>query len=91
MSPTTITVGADDFNFNVTNKDVNNYMNNVSEKDKILPSVNLLLKTVQDDQKDALKKLIMDEDNTPKGIIVLNITGLLVGEFGMNTEISIKK
>ena len=87
----TIQVGSGELTFHVGNAAVNKYLNTVSEKDKITPSVNFLLANVVEADKDALKQLILDTDNTPRGGVVLQMTGLLIADAVGDVDITLKK
>lgn len=90
MSNLTVTVGKDELTFDVTHDDFNQYLNEQMPTDKVTPAYNFLSRTVVDDSRDAFKKTML-ADGKPKGIAVLQVAGVLAGEFGGEVQISLKK
>jgi hypothetical protein len=70
----------------------NNYINDIAaSKDKIRPSFNHLMRTVVDGDKERLKEFILVGDNTPNGMAVMNIMGVLSEEMSGDIEFKVKK
>lgn len=90
MSETTVTIGEQDLTFNVDVDDFNQYLNEQMPNDKVAPAYNFLSRTVLDDCKEAMKKAVLT-DGKPNGMLVLQIAGVLAGEFGGGVEVSLKK
>ncbi len=82
----TLTIGETEFKFEHTASDYNDYINGLMPDNKIAPAHNLLVRTVNKDQKDDLKKVLA---NSPGAEI--QIAALLNQEFAPALEISVKK
>ncbi len=91
MNTILISVGSVDLSFDVDHDDFNRYINEQMPNDKIGPAFNFLSRTVQEGSRDAFKKLALTEDNRPKGLIVLQIAGLITTELGGDVTVTIKK
>ena len=90
MTKIAVDVGDKTLNFNVDNDDFNQYINEQMPADKVSPAYNLLSRTVVDEDKDALKEAVLI-DNTPRGLMVVQIAGVIAGEFGGEVTVSLKK
>ena len=90
MSKLKVNVGDVELNFNVSNDDFNQYINEQLPHDKVGPGFNFLSRTVVDDDRENFKKALVLNDK-PKGILVMQVAGLLAGEFGGEVKISLKK
>lgn len=74
------------FKFNVTRDDYNRYINNVTQKEKIAPSFNFLMSTIDQLQKAELKALLSDIPGSE-----VQIAGALLEEYTPDLEIVVKK
>lgn len=86
-----ITVGDQDLTFEAGHEDLNRFINEQTMADKIGPAFNFLMRTVTAESKDALKKLTLTDDQKPKGLVVLQIAGLITQELGGDVTVAIKK
>lgn len=87
----TITVGNVDLVFEATHDDFNRFINEQMPNDKVGPAYNFLSRTVAADSKDAFRALALTEDKKPKGLIVLQIAGIITQELGGDVAVAIKK
>lgn len=90
MTKVTVTVGHDDLNFDVSTEDFNKYINSQMPNNKVAPAFNFLSQTVVKEDKEKFKQLLVD-NNTPRGMLVVQVAGVLAEEFGAGVEISVKK
>ena len=90
MKKIAVEVGEKTLNFDVENEDFNQYLNEQMPDDKISPAFNLLSRTVVEGDRQALKDVALI-DGVPNGLVVLQIAGVVAGEFGGGVEISLKK
>lgn len=90
-TPITVTVGDTDLSFNADHEDLNNLINAQMPNDKIGPTFNFLSRTVAEESRDDFKRLVLTEENKPKGVLVMQIGGIVMGELGGGVEIVIKK
>lgn len=81
----TLEVGKDEFVFHLTPADVTKYFNATTNSNKVAPANNLLVNTVQQDQRAALKPLLGNP------ITVMELAGALLEEYSPNVEIVVKK
>jgi hypothetical protein len=87
-----IAVGAATLNFNIDDSDVNRFLNEQMPNEKVKTAYNMLSRTVIEDDKAAFKQLALADDGiTPRGVVVMQISTLLVSEFGGDLEITVKK
>ena len=90
MSELTVTVDNKELTFSVTNDDFNQYLNEQMPNDKVAPAFNFLSRTVVESSRDNFNAVLV-VDGKPKGIAVLQVAGVLAGEFGGGVQISLKK
>ncbi|MEL0621789.1 putative phage tail assembly chaperone [Marinomonas arenicola] len=76
-----ITVGAAAFEFTVTDKDYNKFVDSISGGKSVLPAYNLLSATVKNEQHAKLKGLVTDGENNPKASLVMEIVQIITEEF----------
>jgi chemotaxis response regulator CheB len=92
----TITVTAEldgvsvDINFNKDTATFNQYINEIGAGDKIKPSFNYLMRSVTDASKDDLKAIILD-GQVPKGMVVMNIVGIVAYVMNGGFKLTLKK
>jgi len=87
---TTVSIGGEELNFNVSTADFNQYINEQMPNNKVAPAYNFLQRTVAKDDKEKFKQLIL-KDGVPNGAIVMQVAGLLALDGGADIEITIKK
>lgn len=51
-------VGGTEFSFSAEPQDLNNYINELMPNNKVAPARQFLMRTIESEQKDALKKLL---------------------------------
>ena len=90
MPLTTVTIGDQDFDFNPTVDDFNQYLNAQMPNNKVAPAHNFLMRTIDENQKDDFKKIAL-LDGKPNGMVVLEVAGVVAGEFNGGVAISLKK
>ena len=89
-TPLVVTVGTKDLGFNVEIDDYNKYINETQPNEKVKPAFNFLSRTVTEDCREAFTNAVM-VNGKPNGLIVLQIVGVLIEDFGGDVEISLKK
>jgi hypothetical protein len=87
----TVTVGDEELVFEATHEDFNRYINEQMPNDKVGPAYNFLSRTVAEGSKEAFKRLALTDDQKPKGLIVLQIAGVITQELGGDVQVAIKK
>lgn len=90
MPKTTITLDDQNFDFDIGVDDANRYINSIDTQDKVAPSFNLLMQTIDNDQKEDLKKMVLI-DGQPNGFLVINIAGELNKQFSGAVKVSLGK
>ncbi|CAD5379016.1 conserved hypothetical protein [Pseudomonas sp. OF001] len=78
-------VGAAEFNFNIAAQDVTKYFNAMTPANKVAPAHNLLVTTVQADQRDALRPLLGNP------VLTMKLAGALLEEYSPDVEVTVKK
>lgn len=91
MSKTTVRIGAHELTFDAGTADFNSYINEQMPNNKVAPAFNFLSRTVIKADKENFKKLLVDDDNLPKGALVMQVAGVLAEASGADVEISVKK
>jgi len=86
----TVTVADVDVNFNVSDDDFNKYINDQMPNEKVSSAYNFLSRTVDEDSKEEFKKIALN-GAVPKGLVVMQIVGVVAEEFGSGVAISLKK
>jgi Phage tail assembly chaperone len=89
--PIIVTIGTDELIFNADDEDFNKYLNEQTPSDKIGPAWNFCSRTVADSSRELLNKVALTENLKPRGIIVLQIAGVIIGELGGDVAIAVKK
>lgn len=82
----TVTVGATDIEFDIGRDDYNKYINSVTQNNKIAPSHNFLMSTVNEKQKAALREIL---EQTPGSEVQL--AGAILEEYTPDLGIVVKK
>ncbi|MGV6475019.1 putative phage tail assembly chaperone [Azotobacter vinelandii] len=80
-----LTIGTADFAFALSAQDVTKYFNAMTPTNKVSPAHNLLVTTVQADQKDALRGLLGNP------VLTMQIAGALLEEYSPDVEVTVKK
>ncbi|MCM2317947.1 MAG: putative phage tail assembly chaperone [Pseudomonas sp.] len=80
-----LTIGAADFAFTLTAQDVTKYFNAMTPSNKVAPAHNLLVTTVQADQKAALRELLGNP------VLTIQVAGALIQEYSPDVEVTVKK
>ena len=81
-----LTIQEQDYRFTVGREDYNKYINSVTQKNKVAPSHNFLIETVDDDCKAALKTLLQE---TPGADV--SIASELMEAYTPDLNIAVKK
>jgi hypothetical protein len=87
----TVSVGEEELQFAVGHDDFNRFINEQMPNDKVGPAFNLLSRTVTDGSRDAFKRIALTDDQKPKGLIVLQIAGVITQELGGDVAVAVKK
>ncbi|WP_345868404.1 putative phage tail assembly chaperone [Shewanella algae] len=82
----TLTIAGMDISFNMTTADYNNYINEVMPDNKVAPAHNLAVRTVSDEGKEPLKKLLEQHPG-----LEVQLAAKLAQDFAPMVEISVKK
>ena len=86
----TVMAGTVGVSFNVSHDDYNQYINETMPNNKVNPAFNLLSRTVDADSRKDFEQVAL-QDSKPKGLIVMQMAGVLAEEFGGDVAISLKK
>ena len=81
----TLEVGEKEFTFTLTPQDVTKYYNSVTQNNKVAPANNLLVSTVDQQERATLKPLLSNPT------MVLQLAGALLEEYSPDVEIIVKK
>lgn len=81
----TLEVGDKEFTFSMTPQDVTKYFNSLTQNNKVSPANNLLVNTVDQQERATLKSLLVNP------VMVMQLAGALVEEYGPDVEIIVKK
>ena len=81
----TMEIGDKDFTFTLTPQDVTKYFNSVAQNNKVAPANNLLVNTVDQQERATLKSLLGNP------VMVMQLAGALLEEYGPDVEIIVKK
>lgn len=81
----TLEIGAQEFTFSLTPQDITKYFNATTQANKVAPAHNLLMGTVKQDEKAALKPLLENPVTT------MTIAGALLEEYSPDVEVIVKK
>ena len=81
----TLEVGDKEFTFTLTPQDVTKYFNSLTQNNKVAPANNLLVNTVDQQERATLKPLLTNP------AMVLQLAGALLEEYGPDVEIIVKK
>ena len=81
----TLEVGDKDFTFTLTPQDVTKYFNSLTQNNKVAPANNLLVNTVDQQERATLKPLLTNPT------MVLQLAGALLEEYAPDVEIIVKK
>lgn len=85
-----ITIGDTDFEFKVTDKEYNKFVDAMAKGQTVLPAYNLLSSTVKNEQHAKLKALMVNEDSQPKAKLVMDVMGILTYEFSSDLPAVVK-
>lgn len=81
----TLEVGDKEFTFELTPQDVTKYFNAVTQANKVAPANNLLVTTVKQEERAALKPMLGNP------VFVMQLAGALLEEYSPDVEITVKK
>ncbi|MQT87344.1 hypothetical protein GHN92_22610 [Pseudomonas sp. FSL R10-2964] len=81
----TLEVGDKEFTFTLTPQDVTKYFNSLTQNNKVAPANNLLVNTVDQQERATLKPLLSNP------AMVLQLAGALLEEYAPDVEIIVKK
>ena len=81
----TLEVGDKEFTFTLTPQDVTKYFNSLTQNNKVAPANNLLVNTVDQQERATLKPLLTNP------AMVLQLAGALLEEYAPGVEIIVKK
>ena len=81
----TLEIGENEFTFTLTPQDVTKYFNGLTANNKVAPANNLLVNTVDQQERATLKPLLVNP------VMVMQLAGALLEEYGPDVEIIVKK
>ena len=81
----TLEIGENEFTFTLTPQDVTTYFNGLTANNKVAPANNLLVNTVDQQERATLKPLLVNP------VMVMQLAGALLEEYGPDVEIIVKK
>lgn len=91
MPKITVSVKDKDLVFNVDDDDLNRLINEQDPTNKVGSTYNMLSRTVADESRDDFKRLCLTDENIPRGIVVMQIGGVVMQEMGGDIKVTIKK
>jgi len=81
----TLEIGDTEFQFHLTPADVTKYFNSTTQNNKVAPANNLLVSTVQQEQRASLKPILANP------VTVMELVSALLEEYSPDVEIIVKK
>lgn len=81
----TLEIGDKEFTFELTSQVMTKYFNAVNQNSKVGPANNLLVTTVKQEERAALKDILGNP------VLVMQLAGTLLEEYGPDVEITVKK
>ena len=81
----TLEIGEAEFTFHLTPAAVTKYFNSTTNNNKVAPANNLLVNTIDQEQRAQLKPLLANP------LTVMELAGALLEEYSPNVEIIVKK
>ncbi|NBK40044.1 hypothetical protein EON09_16105 [Pseudomonas soli] len=81
----TLELGEQEFTFTLTPADVTKYFNSMTQNNKVAPANNLLVTTVNQEQRAILKPLLGNP------VMVMQLAGALMEEYAPNVDVIVKK
>ncbi|EKT4494008.1 putative phage tail assembly chaperone [Pseudomonas putida] len=81
----TLELGEQEFTFTLTPADVTKYFNSLNQNNKVAPANNLLVTTIDQEQRATLKPHLGNP------VMTMQLAGALLEEYGPNVEIIVKK
>ena len=81
----TLEVKEQEFEFSLTPEDVTKYFNGTTQANKVAPAHNLLMRTVKQEQKAALKPFLENP------VYTMNLASALVDEYAPDLGVIVKK
>ena len=81
----TLEVKEQEFDFSLTPEDVTKYFNGTTQANKVAPAHNLLMRTVKQEQKAALKPLLENP------VYTMTLASALVEEYAPDLGVIVKK
>jgi len=88
-----VTIAAIDYEllFNVTQDDINKYIDNLDPKKKVQATFNFLSRTVDASSRDVFDAVMLDSNLVPKGTVALSVFGEVFQQFDGDVSVAIKK
>ncbi|MEE1880997.1 putative phage tail assembly chaperone [Pseudomonas soli] len=81
----TLELGEQEFTFTLTPADVTKYFNSMTQNNKVAPANNLLVTTVNQEQRAILKPLLGNP------VMIMQLAGALMEEYAPNVDVIVKK
>ena len=81
----TLEIGDQEFTFNLTPADITKYFNSTTQSNKVAPANNLLMTTVKQEEKAALKPFLVNP------VTVMELAGALLEEYSPDIDVIVKK
>jgi len=85
-----VTIGEMDFEFKVTDKAYNKFVDAMSKGKTVTPAYQLLSDTVKNEQHAALKSLLLNDESQPKASLVMDVVGIVSDEFSSDLPAVVK-
>lgn len=86
-----VTLGSEDFEFEVTNDAFNKFINSSSGGRGVQAGFNLLSSTVEQKQRAKFLNIITDAEKKPKGMLVMELVGVISEDFNDELPNVVKK
>ncbi|WP_394178491.1 putative phage tail assembly chaperone [Marinomonas posidonica] len=76
-----VTIGTENFEFTVTNREYNKFVDSMAGGKVTMGAYNLLSNTVKQEQHATLKSMLVDGNNNPKSTLVMEAVGVITEDF----------
>jgi len=85
-----VTIGEMDFEFKVTDKAYNKFVDSMAKGQTVTPAYQLLSDTVKSEQHASLKTLLLNDESQPKAKLVMDVVGIVSDEFSSDLPAVVK-
>lgn len=90
MAMIPVTVGTTDFEFTITDREYNKFVDSISGGKTVLPAYNMLSNAVENKQHATFLSIFSDGQNNPRAKLVMDVIGEITEEFTSNLPTVVK-